>query len=156
MTKDKNTKPETIEDQKQVWEKIETIYPEEIETPSYDYWQSQQTIDWDPWIRNIWKFHIWKITITWTGNIDITGVWFRPKMVQFQVCNWTDSWIWQMTRESQNCINLKSWSISVTECINYGNPVWLKTKYTSMNKDWFSINCTYYGTDTQVAYICYK
>jgi hypothetical protein len=60
MSKPEDIKINTIwEDTKVKWvEKIETIYPATIELPSYQYWQSQNTLDWPLAIRNI---NVWEV-----------------------------------------------------------------------------------------------
>lgn len=54
MTKIEEVKVETIESTSQPkWaEVIETIYPETIEVPNYDYGNSQNTLDYNIALRN--------------------------------------------------------------------------------------------------------
>lgn len=143
--------------------KIETIYPETLEMPSYDYWVHQNQLDYNVALRNKptwwWQFKIWTFNITATWNISVTWIWFQPKLVKFTV--WDSSWnvwnvwIWSMTETSQQCMNIINSSHITSQCIYYWNPVKARAVYVSMDTDWFTINCTYFWANSYVLYECY-
>ena len=154
--------PEIIWDTKKGFDFTESIKPDIIQTPNYDYWTSQEPLDYEL-LRNkpsaSWgQYKLWNFTITWTWNISITWVWFTPKLVKFTI--WDSSWniwgwIWSMTSLSQQCYNITN-SVNITsQCIYYWNPIWARAVYVNMNNDWFVINCTYFSRNTYVLYECY-
>jgi len=95
MSKIEDVKINTIwEDTKVKWvEKIETIYPETIELPNYQYWQSQNTLDYELALRNkpSWWGNIktWYSSIpSWYTDFAITWLWFTPKAIQVVAQSW--------------------------------------------------------------------
>ena len=117
MTKIEEVKVETIEDTKQLkgTETIETIYPETIDLPTYDYWKSQNTIDANISIRNIPEKNnnivvkTWTYTANWTWLLTV-NLPFTPKLIKFTFfpdttwVTWSD---WQITNSSQTCLSRK-------------------------------------------------
>jgi len=152
-----------IEEDKIKWiEKIETVYPETIQLPNYQYWNSQNTLDYNISLRNkpvieSWQFYIWNTTITSTGNKSITGVWFKPKIVRFIV--WDNVWnpsyvsIWAMTTQWQYAMNFQTSACDNGRCIHLWTKCW--AVYVSMDTDWFTINCNYWTNTAYVTYECY-
>ncbi len=164
MDKTEIIAPEILDNTKNVWVKIETIYPDTIPLPTYDYWNSQNTLDAEVSLRNLstgWQFYIWSTTITATWDIVVTWVWFTPKLVKFTVCSGTwntwEVWIGSMTSTSQQCVNVWNSVYIGTQCIYYWSSWSVKARavYVSMDSDWFTINCTYYANTTYVTYECY-
>ena len=105
-----------------------------------------------------WQFKIWNFTITTTGNISITWVWFKPKLVKFIVWNHSWNawwWIWSMTEANQQSLNIANSTTLTNQCIYTWNPVSARAVYVSMDNDWFTINCTYFANNTYVLYECY-
>jgi hypothetical protein len=160
-----NVVPETLWDNVNIkWTvKSEIVYPEVIDMPSYNYGNWQNTLDAWLALRNFstwWKMKIWHFTITTTWNISITGVWFKPKLVKFSVCNnsnWT--WIWAMESTAQFAIDLNSKSDLQSQCIYYRDAWWTvitRAVYVSMDSDWFTINVTFHSWyTTSVNYECF-
>lgn len=103
---------ETLSKQEKVWEKIETVELETIETPNYDYWLSQNTIDWPIAIRNLW----WNYYESWDDDnwawtvpydIQITWVWFKPKLIQIVA---TRAQSWHSVISWGNAVDWSKWS----------------------------------------------
>ena len=88
MIKTEDVKIETIESPTKVGEKIETIYPETIQVPDYDYGTSQNTLDAWLSLRNLAK-------VATTGSYnDLTDkpttTWaYYIATVTFSVPSWT-------------------------------------------------------------------
>lgn len=103
-----------------------------------------------------WGPIIWSFTLTWTGNVSITWLWFKPKLVTFAVAD-NSSWVWSgaMTETNQYAINNTFWTYITTQCIYYWWPVKARAEYVSMDNDGFTINCIYHTTTTYVNYIAY-
>lgn len=122
-------------------------------------WQTKQKLKiWREVEWSVWQFKLGSFTITATGNISITWVWFKPKLVKFSVGNhlWSVSWwIWSITETEQQCLNITNSTTITTQCIYYWNPVNARAVYVSMDSDWFTINCTYFANNTYVLYECY-
>lgn len=158
-------KVETIETTSQPkWtEKIETIYPETIPVPDYNYGNSQNTLDYNIALRNKPNNSnnpkMWSFTITWTWNIVITWIWFKPKLVQFTATNYSWwLWNWKMNSTSQYSFDLKTLTWNNTECIyvrDSSSNVMSRAVYVSLDSDWFTINCTYFASNTTVIYTCF-
>ncbi len=89
------------------------------------------------------KIFIWSFDITSTWNISISWVWFKPKLVKFElVHNNSWFWSWNMTETSQNSTSFYVW-VSTTRCIDIYNNLWIlnaRAVYVSMDNDWFTIN----------------
>lgn len=136
-----------------IWESINT-WPQ--------YWLTEDKLI--PWIHypnptnttNTPK--IWQFSFTTTWNINITWIWFTPKLVMFQVTIWSRSGCWQMTTTTQNAISYADWT-TTSYCIYirdwWGTLSWRWT-YVSMNSDWFTVNIDYAsGTTVYVNYTCF-
>lgn len=115
MTKTEEVKIETIDNQTKVGEKIETIYPETIETPTYDYWNSQNTLDYNVALRNkpTWWSHYKVLTWNYTANytwIITETLDFTPKLIEFTFfpnttwSTWSD---WQIDSIQKSCLARK-------------------------------------------------
>jgi len=156
-----------IEEDKIKWiEKIETVYPETIQLPNYQYWNSQNTLDYNislrnkPVIESWWKLYIWYFTFNSTWNKVITWVWFKPKLVRFTYNNSWQTWMWSwaMTETYQFAYDINGKLNIQTECIQIRD-AWLtaiwRASYVSMNTDWFTINVTRASTTINVNYECY-
>jgi len=170
MTKIEQTKNETLDNQIQVWEKIETIYPEIIQTPDYGYWVNQNTIDWQVAIRNLnnwwWKYYCWSfVSPLSVWNYSITWIWFKPKMIIFQAIyssnNGSMSW-WQT-----NWVN--SWAFfhfylnwtpyyDLTSAVIYvrnSSGTTTSASFVSCDNDWFTINFLNAWFKSNIHYQCY-
>lgn len=135
-------------------EKIETISQEVVQVPDYQYGLSQNTLDANIALRNnasTSKIAVWSFIITGTGIISITGLWFKPSVVRFDVCDQISSvWTWVMTANWQYAVNFALGTQITTQCIYYGNAVKARAIYVSMDSNWFTINCTYFAVNTYV------
>ena len=155
---EKITNPETLESQTKVWEKIETIYPETLEVPTYDYGNSQNTLDYNIALRNkpSWnifcKFYLYTWTTTW--NWSYTWVWFKPKYVRIQATLAVSPHPWS----SDGCTSSPNWdaiyhyysswwdiSIVNNRIIKIFDD-WRITqkaaKFISFDNDWFTLEFT--------------
>ena len=149
MTKIEEVKVETIEDTKQLkgTETIETIYPETIDLPTYDYWKSQNTIDANISIRNInwwWKVKAWYVSIpSWYTDYAITWIWFKPKAIQVVVHSWNKvAWwsaddIWWTIQ--QQCIYADSWAFSEQNWRLFRFDNINRWYLVSFDSDWFTV-----------------
>jgi len=158
--------PKTLESSWNIkWtEKIETIYPETIEVPNYDYGNSQNTLDYNIALRNKpnwwWNYKIGYFTFNSTWNVSITWVWFTPKLITF---TYTDQtwwyWTWAMDWTSLFWYDVL-WAPSQiqSECIYLRNSWWTaiwRAVFVSMDADWFTINKTLASTTIYVNYIAF-
>jgi hypothetical protein len=172
MTKIEEVKNETIDNQIKVWEKIETIYPETIQTPDYSYWTNQNTIDWQIAIRNLstwwWQYYCeFKTKSSWIWVVSYTWIWFTPKLVKitatYASSKWSQSFWVATTTANQSAI----W--------NFFNPDWTTTYSTweiiqvrnndsssrvygilqSIDTDWITINFTRCDMSCQFQLECY-
>ena len=173
MTKIEEVKVETIEDTKQLkWaEKIETIYPETLEVPTYDYWFSQNTIDWEVAIRNLptwWgKYFVWSSSRnSWaTWNQVITWVWFKPKLVLINAIiattPWGASWgQWDWITQYcsftyQDSGNQNIWSYT-SKIINAETNIYTdRATLVSLDNDWFTLNWSQINQWCNFQYQCF-
>jgi len=159
MTKTEEVKIETIDNQIKVWEKIETIYPETIQTPDYSYWTNQNTIDWQIAIRNLstwwWKYFTWFIQLSTAWTFTIAWVWFIPKMIKFDVI-WTGMSWGSWYNWNNRCIAYYSWATldySNSRCFRLTSSDWL-WYIESVNSDWFVLNYNWWTT-ANIQYQCY-
>lgn len=144
-------------------EKIETITPETIDVPDYQYGNWQDTLDAEIALRNnnsSWwsSIKIWTFTLTSTWSKVITWVWFTPKRVK--LIAWDNSWnpsyvsIWTMNNNwEQYSLNMQTSAIDSTRCIHMWTKAW--AVYVSMDSDWFTINCNYWTNTAYVTYECF-
>lgn len=149
----------TIDNNKDIWVKIETIYPENIQTPDYDYWLSQQTIDWPIWIRNLstwWNAKtliFTRLASVWTWNQSFTGFWFTPTSYTIQATrtdvtttwypcfsDWAYDWTTEVIRQVADWYS----RVTVNRIIRlfYTNQWWWVTaaNHTSLDADWITLN----------------
>ena len=69
-------------------QKIENITLPTIPTPDYSYGNSQDSIDWWLWVRNIWSRHfVWSF-INWSITLIVP---FKPRTIS---CITYGDWIW--------------------------------------------------------------
>ena len=120
-------------------------------------WQTKQKLKiWREVEWSVWQFKLGSFTITATGNISVTWVWFKPKMVRFDVCDQlTSAWTWVITTTNQYAINFALWAQITSQCIYYWSWVKARAVYVSMDNDWFTINCTYFANNTYVNYTAF-
>lgn len=128
----------------------------------YEYWWHIQKLR--PWIEVKessswwWQFKLWSFTISATGNITITWVWFKPKLVQFSYSASTWKWEWEMTSTAMRAYDPKSLITITTDNIfirNWSDVVIARTQYVSMNNDWFTINCSFTSASLVVYYTAF-
>lgn len=159
----------TLDNNKDVWVKIETIYPENIQTPDYDYWLSQQTIDWPIWIRNLsswWKAKtliFTRLASVWTWNQSFTGFWFTPTNYTIQA--WENSssstyavytaWWYDWTTEQ--CVFFdtgSSWTATYSMRLKTAT---LRTSanFVSFDADWITLNFNYSEINWYIMITCF-
>lgn len=166
MTKEEIIKVETLDKNSEVkWtEKIETIYPKTIDIPTYDYGNSQNTLDYDIALRNkpiVWSnYKIWNWIFTTTWSISITWLWFTPKLIEI-FCNnsssWFCQWKWDWISQFVNYFDTSSAWLSTSYIIWYRN-AWntvVQWTLTSLDSDGFTLNISYLLTNTIYSYVCY-
>lgn len=117
---------------------------ESVDISSVPYWLTEeQLIPWLHFPSGWWKIFISSFNITSTWNISISWVWFKPKLVKFElVHNSSWFWSWNMTETSQNSTSFYV-GVSTTRCIDIYNNLWVlqaRAVYVSMDNDWFTIN----------------
>lgn len=164
-----------IEKEAQVWEKIETIYPETIQVPNYDYGASQNTLDYDIALRNkptiptqnIPKYWIFTINNSWTKTI--TWVWFTPTIIIIKATQSNSDrpvnsdWLSDWTNQSCHYIYHNSWwatgiasDRSTTRIIYlYSNSHLTDAYISSVNNDWFVLTIPNYYYNAECSYICF-
>lgn len=136
------------------------LTPEQRHKHSWLNWDWEKIkyrdIDWIP-VFGKEKF-LWNFTITGTGNIAVTGVWFTPKLVRFTVGsgsgNPAETWVWAMTTTTQQSMNNANSTQNTTKCIYFWNPLIARAYYISMDLDWFTINCDYFSANAYVNFEC--
>jgi hypothetical protein len=166
MIKNEIVKVETLDNKSEVrWtEKIETIYPETIDIPNYQYGNNQNTLDYNISIRNkpiSWSnYKIWTWTFTTTWSLSITWLWFKPKLVEI-FCNnsasWFCQWKWDWTSQFVSYFDTNNAWFSTNYIIWYRN-AWstvAQWTLTTLDNDWFTLNISYLLTTTTYSYICY-
>lgn len=166
MTKIEEVKVETIESTSQPKgvEKIETIYPEVIEIPTYDYGNSQNTLDYNIALRNKptnwWlTIQMWSFTITATWSIAITWVWFKPTYVTFSYSASTWKGEWEMTETQMKSYDPRTLTTVTTDNVyirDWADAVIARTQYVSMDDDWFTLNCSFRTANLTVYYTAFK
>jgi hypothetical protein len=156
---------EIIWDKEKDFDFSETIKPETIKPlPSYDYWRSQEPLDYTllrnkPTFSAINTPKIWYFTFASTWNITITWIWFKPNLVKFTFCDqvwWM--WVWAMTWTYQYAFDINSKTQIQSQCIYIRNSWWSaiwRAVFVSMNADWFTIDITLATTTIYVNYECY-
>jgi len=148
-------------------EKIEIVTPEVIEVPTYEYWQSQNQLDYEISLRNKpkatwWQYFCWnssRLTTDWTWNQVITWVWFIPKMVVINAVyawTWWQISFWEATSSANDfCVflDLVNWaSYNPARIID----VWAsRAELTSLDTDWFTLNWTSIWVNITFTYKCY-
>lgn len=165
MIKIEEVKVETIDNQAKIGEKVETIYPETIETPTYDYWTSQNTLDYNIAIRNkpsawggqYYTGFIQRLSSAGTGAYSITWIWFSPKLVKITASYSANPWQVSIWTSANACIFISTWSSGVS---SYNNAriidVWSsRASFTSLDSDWFTLNWTSMGVTVDILYECY-
>lgn len=121
----------------------------------FNYWWTIQQLR--PWIEVEWSsetlIYVWELIVTWSWNISVTWVGFKPKAVRFDVSNpfWQVSGTWMMTTISQYSFDFSVWFDS-TRCIRI---LWYDASYVSMDADWFTINGTVTWTDPKIYFTAF-
>jgi len=147
-------------------EKIETISPEVIEVPNYDYWDSQNTLDANVALRNFgWaNSKAWYEVTTWIAawnDVVVTWVWFKPKTIIVNanvsmsghnvISNWsaTDWEYWNCIFAHDNNNVILSWTSY--ETVKIATLQWqsswptyhdIRVRLKSMDSDWFTLTVT--------------
>ena len=125
-------------------------------TDMYEAWQTKQKykiwreVD-DEWLTT--KVKTWYFTITGNWDKVITWVWFKPKLVMFQIATsvlW--SWVGQMTSEDQTAMNYVTWSRYDTLCLIFWDPIVLSAIYKSIDNDGFTITVSNFAYTSYVNY----
>lgn len=128
----------------------------------YEYWWPIQKLR--PWIEVKessswwWQFKLWSFTISATGNITITWVWFKPKLVQFSYSAATWKWEWEMTSTEMRAYDPKTLGTLIINCIyirDSASNVIARATYVSMDNDWFTINCSFINWTLPVYFTCF-
>lgn len=172
MEKVKPITPEEINNINDVWMKIETVYPETTIIPTYDYWNSQNTLDAEVSLRNLtWtQYMVWnssRTTVQWTWTQVITWIWFKPKMITIQAVYpavlWSISY-WQATSTSNEfsvflfanpnagTTSYANWAI--IHCDWSSSWSW-NASLQSIDIDWFTLNWTSVAFNVVFMYQCY-
>lgn len=171
MTKKTTTSPEIIWDNKTIkgTEKIETVYPDTIKLPDYDYWLSQNTLDAELALRNNDSSWWWTViknysrsSTDWTWVESYTWFW---TIKYLEIHAWFDSSIaWERWSRGYWDWTTITWvyvydstSLPTTSILRISDWVNL-TKATTVTliTDWFSIDFTdsYYDAKfTVIAHI---
>jgi hypothetical protein len=156
-----NVSPEILWDDSNIkWTvKYETIYPEVLDMPSYNYGNWQNTLDAWLALRNLstwWgKYYTWFIQLSSAWTFTISWVWFTPIMIKFDVI-WT--WIsWGSWFNWNNrCIAYYSWGTldySNSRCFRMDSTNWL-WDVASVNSNWFILNYNWWTT-ANIQYQCF-
>lgn len=162
---------EIIWDKEKDFDFTETISNEIIETPTYDYWQSQTPLDYNVALRN--KPVLWakcytnsftRLASEWTGIWTITWIvdseWkpFIPKIVQIYAWRNTSStnisfWTWMNNPSTSQCII----TTSVWTTFNFSNIIWVWIDANLLNSwSWevrLNISTVYH--DTYLVITCF-
>lgn len=167
-----------IKEQEIIWnnkkekgvEKIETITPEVIETPNYDYWYSQNTLDYDVALRNkpSWGWANVKTLIfnrlstVWTGVQSFTWFWFKPTNYTIQAWyNWLASNIefsvWWYDWTTEQCMYIDSgsswtsnYSLRVKDWTNRTSAL-----FSSFDTDWITLNFNFSDININLMITCF-
>lgn len=124
-------------------------------------WQTKQKlkiwreVEWNVWW---WQFKLWSFTISATGNITITWVWFKPKLIQFSYSATTWKWEWEMTSTEMRAYDPKTLGTLTINCIyirDSASNVIARATYVSMDNDWFTINCSFTSASLVVYYTAF-
>lgn len=166
MTKKMTISPEVIWDNKTIkWtEKVETISPEYIELPTYDYGNWQNTLDaelalrnssW--WVPTLARVTLPKTTSTWSYNLTSSSIWFTPRFIRVQAemdlwiiagmsdcsSDWTTTW-W--VRAEANTVWNDTFFNDTASIIYVNWNDWtayrLNATFTSFISGWIQINIT--------------
>jgi hypothetical protein len=143
-------------------------------------WTNVKTINstsilwsWDISIPTL-QVKIWTWTITTSGTLSVTWVWFTPKLVEIN-CFATNGWAYWWP---QWAFTYSMWKWTPTAQYFYRNAwtnAWLVNWYwtgnilniqvnwtnlivwsiTNFNSDWFDLNITTYSTPWEFTYACY-
>lgn len=140
----------------------QSIIKNQIQIPTQQYWQSQDTLNANIAIRNLsqsWKIKIWTFVITATWSKTITWLWFTPKVVRILATQsgwtWPIKSDWQTDWTNQYIIydyNSTWWMRSyfandkLIRCEDWSSGTFINTTsvITSLDTDWFTINTTNY------------
>jgi len=169
MTKIDEVKIETINNSINIkWvETIENITPEILETPTYEYWQSQNQLDYEISLRNkpTTTPYIWYSFITSsTTSITLTP-WFRVKSwlifgkhsTWIPHCYWwfnIDSW-WTITKWVHTTSDNASYNfwIDISQWLRIETATAKTTlRPTSYNDTQITFTCDYNWIDTYFTY----
>ena len=165
---------EIIWDKEKGFDFTETITPEVIQTPNYDYWNSQNTLDYNIALRNkpTWW---WSKTLiferpasVWTWLQSFTGFGFTPKNYTIQATrtditatwypcfsDWCFDWTTEIIRQ------VADWySRILTNTIIrlfYTNQWWWKTSAThsSLDSDWITLNFDFSDENCYLVITCF-
>ena len=158
-------------------EVIETIYPEEIPLPSYDYGRSQEPLDYATQIRNKpttsgWRMKVGHFSIVTTWVITVTWVGFQPSKVNIIAnVNWS-TWIlrsnwWYDTSTycsydyMTNSTHPQKSYYSTNQIVlrdDWSTGTFLSTyaSFVSFNADGFTLNVPVRNQTVQCIYIVYE
>lgn len=160
--KEKQIKNQSIDKLIREW-RSDIIEKETLDTPDYSYWQSQEPLDAEFQVRNIWwawwKFNSWYdwSVPAWYTNYSITWVWFKPKSIEVKILSFT--WniaVWGNASDNwtinQNCIYSNAWTFG------YDNNRLFRFSWTevwtlvSFDADWFTIKS---DLDCRIIWTCF-
>jgi len=147
-------------------EKFETVTPETIDVPNYEYWNWQNTLDAPLALRNLsawWKYYTSYIWINWTWTLSITWVWFKPKLIMFYAVGGNSmSQLSAITKYDKfwtrvyNYLNIARWTTTsrAVELFQETEQYTL-ADLTSIDDDWFTINKTRVDFSATLNYTCF-
>lgn len=170
----------TQSDNNKELDKIETITPENIETPDYSYWKGQDTLDAKVAIRNLskvaisWKYEdilnkpnvwncmVWNVVIPWGDvNISITWIGFKPNEIHITASQWKDWnnslcwWYWCETNGNikQVCRYSQNNLANTTQSDNrlFRFSATETWLLVSFDNDWFTLKSSF---TCNITYIC--
>ena len=139
----------------------EIIEPMVLEwvVPNYEYWENQNTLDYNVALRNKkgGNFKILRLTraLNNTWSLSISTIGFTPKMIRIQAfkqtpntwdfsdCTWVLNWGTLTTYWMNNTVNwwFASWT-NAWNIIQFVDAVWSSctATLTSLDDNWFTIN----------------
>lgn len=157
--KQKVDKTETIDDLKKI-EQYNEYQPEIIKTPDYDYWNTNEPLNWQYQVRNIpTKIFIWNDSIIWTWIKEIKNIWFIPSYIEI-FAQWSNIYSeWYYKSKLNYCL----WNNWTSSNKNTDNIIYLQDENwnitsANINKIWnwkFILNITQADISTDFIYKCY-
>lgn len=165
-----------------IWEKqkdfdfTETISNEIITPPSYDYWQSQNTLDYNTALRNkpIWWWQVKtlifnRLASVWTWIQSFTGFWFTPTCYNIQATrtdittswnpcfsDWTYDWTTQLYRQVADWYS-RALTWKVVRIFYTNQWGWVTSAiHSSFDSDGISLNFDFSAEDCYLVITAYK